>query len=71
MKRASWSAGLSCTADGTGVVAHSGAVGLRLLADRTGLTGHLSKALRRRSFFPGHVRGRVLVDVGGDAGRRW
>jgi hypothetical protein len=63
VKRTSWSAGLSCTADGTGVVAHSGAVGLRLLADRTGLTGHLSKALRRRSFSPGHDRGRVLVDV--------
>jgi len=63
VKRTSWSAGLSCTADGTGVVAHAGAVGLRLLADRTGLTGHLSTALRRRSFRPAHDRGRVLVDV--------
>jgi Transposase DDE domain group 1 len=63
VKRTSWSAGLSCTADGTGVVAHAGAVGLRLLADRTGLTGQLSKALTRRSFRPAHDRGRVLVDV--------
>jgi Transposase DDE domain group 1 len=63
VKRTSWSTGLSCTADGTGVVAHAGAVGLRLLADRTGLTGQLSAALSRRSFSPVHDRGRVLVDV--------
>ena len=63
VKRTSWSAGLSCTADGAGVVAHAGAVGLRLLADRTGLTGQLSKALARRSFVPVHDRGRVRVDV--------
>jgi hypothetical protein len=63
VKRTSWSAGLSCTADGTGVVAHAGAVGLRLLADRSGLTGELSRSLARRSFAPVHDRGRVLVDV--------
>jgi hypothetical protein len=34
-----------------------------MLADRTGLTGALSAALVRRSFTPGHDRGRVLVDV--------
>jgi len=45
------------------VVAHAGGVGLRLVADRTGLTGELSKALARRSFVPVHDRGRVLVDV--------
>jgi hypothetical protein len=45
------------------VVAHAGSAGLRLLADRTGLTGALSAALRRRSFTPRHDRGRVLVDV--------
>jgi hypothetical protein len=54
---------LSVTADGVGVVAHAGSVGLRLLADRTGLTGGLSKAMARRSFTPVHDRGRVLVDV--------
>jgi hypothetical protein len=36
---------------------------LRLLADGTGLTGELSKALTRASFTPVHDRGRVLVDV--------
>lgn len=63
MKRTSWSAGLSVTGDGTGVVAHAGSVGLRMLADRTGLTGEVSKALARRSFTPVHDRGRVLTDV--------
>jgi hypothetical protein len=38
-------------------------VALRLLADRTGLTGALSAAMARRSFTPGHDRGRVLADV--------
>lgn len=55
--------GLSVTGDGSGVVAHAGSVGLRLLADQTGLTAEFSKALRRRSFVPVHDRGRVLVDV--------
>jgi hypothetical protein len=45
------------------VVAHAGCTGLRLLADRTGLTGEVSKALARRRFSPGHDRGRVFVDV--------
>lgn len=63
MKRTSWSAGLSVTGGGSGVVAHAGSVGLRLLADRAGLTAEVSKALTRRSFTPVHDRGRVLVDV--------
>src|SRR5680860_149627 len=63
MKRTSWSAGLSVTGDGTGVVAHAGSVATRMLADRTGLTQELSKALKSRSFAPVHDRGRVLVDV--------
>ena len=63
MKRSSWSTGLSVTGGGTGVVAHAGSVGLRLVGDRTGLTEQLSKALTRRSFVPVHDRGRVLVDV--------
>jgi hypothetical protein len=53
--------GLSVTDDGAGVVALAGAVAVRLLADRIGLTGQLSKGLARRSFVPGHNRGRVLV----------
>jgi len=63
VKRTSWSAGLSVTGDGTGVVAHAGSAGLRLLADRSGLTGEVSAALARRGFVPRHDRGRVLVDV--------
>ena len=51
------------TGDGSGVVAHAGSVATRVLADRIGLTGELSKVLKRRSFAPVHDRGRVLVDV--------
>ena len=63
MKRNAWAAGLSVTADGTGVVALAGSAALRLLADKVGLTGELSTALARRSFSPLHDRGQVLVDV--------
>ena len=63
MKRTSWSSGLSVSADGVGVVAHAGSVGLRLLAERTGLTAELSGAMVRRSFVPVHDRGQVLSDV--------
>jgi hypothetical protein len=63
VKRTSWSSGLSVTGDGAGVVAHAGSAGLRLLADRTGLTGAFSAALARRSFSPVYDRGRVLTDV--------
>jgi len=63
VKSTSWSAGLSVTGDGRGVVAHAGSVAVRMLADRTGLTDALSSAVARRGFIPGHDRGRVLVDV--------
>ncbi len=63
MKHTTWSTGLSFSADGTGVVAHAGNVGTRLLADQVGLTGALSTAMARRGFNPTHDRGRVLVDV--------
>jgi hypothetical protein len=58
-----WSADLRVTADGVGIVAWAGAVPVRMLADRTGLTGGLSQVLARRGFDPLHDRGRVLVDV--------
>ena len=45
------------------MVAHAGSAGLRLLADRVGLTGAVSAALTRRSFVPRHDRGQVLTDV--------
>jgi len=63
VKHTTWSSGLSVTADGTGVVAHAGSVAVRLLADRTGLTLELSKALTRACFVPVHDRGRMVVDV--------
>jgi len=63
VKRNAWAAGLSVTADGTGVVALAGSAALRLLAEKVGLTGGLSTALARRGFVPVHDRGQVLVDV--------
>jgi len=63
VKRTSWSAGLSVTGDGAGVVAHAGSGTVRMLAERTGLTGALSSALACGSFTPVHDRGQVLVDI--------
>ena len=63
VKRTSWWSGLSVTGDGVGVVAHTGSITLRLLAERTGLVKHLSKAMARRSLVPVHARGQVLTDV--------
>jgi hypothetical protein len=71
VKRTSGAAGLFVSGDGVGVVAHAGSLAMRLLADRTGLTTALSKAMARRSFVPVHDRGRVLSDVAvmlGDGG---
>lgn len=48
-----WSKDLRVTADGTGVVGMVGVVGLRMLADRTGLTGGLSAALAKPRLLPG------------------
>jgi len=63
MKPTSWSRGLSVTADGSGVVPLAGAVAVRLLADRVGLTDAVSTALTRRGFTPAHDRGRVWLDI--------
>ena len=62
MKTTGWSRGLDVTADGRGVVSHAGLVLLRALADRTGLTPGLSKALATRRLLV-HDRGRVLADL--------
>jgi hypothetical protein len=56
-------AGVVCHCDGSGVVPLAGAVAVRLLACRVGLTEGLSGALARRGFAPGHDRGQVWVDV--------
>jgi len=58
-----WSKDLTVEVDGHGVVSHAGSAVLRLLADNSGLTGALSRALARRGFRPVHDRGRVLVDA--------
>lgn len=63
MQSTAWAKDLRVTADGTGVVSHVGAVLLRMLADRAGLTQAISGALARRGWWPGHDRGRVLVDL--------
>ncbi len=63
MELNAWSDDLIVEVGGHGVVSHAGSAVLRLLADNTGLTGALSKALSRRGFAPVHDRGRVLVDT--------
>ena len=63
MDSTSWSQGLSVSVGGRGVVSHTGSALTRLLADRVGLTGALSKSLARPGFVPGHDRGRVFTDL--------
>lgn len=58
-----WSKDLAVEIGGRDVINHAGAAALRLLADRTGLTRGLSRALARRGFLPVHDRGRVLADT--------
>jgi hypothetical protein len=57
-----WLKGLQVTADGAGIVSHAGVALIRALADNTGLTGGLSKALASRRLLV-HDRGRVLADL--------
>ena len=63
MQDSAWSKNLTVEVDGHGVVSHTGSAVLRLIADNTGLTAGLSRALARRGFTPVHDRGRVLTDV--------
>ncbi|GAB3973396.1 IS1380 family transposase [Plantactinospora veratri] len=63
MQTTDWSKGLTVQVGGHGVVSHAGAVLLRVLADRTGLTGALRRAVARRGFVAGRDRGRVLTDL--------
>ncbi len=62
-----WLKGLQVTADGTGIVSHAGIALIRALADDTGLTAGLSKALASRRLLV-HDRGRVLAEVIRDFG---
>jgi len=57
-----WLKGLQVTADGTGIVSHAGVALVRALADNTGLTAGLSKALASDRLLV-HDRGRVLADL--------
>jgi hypothetical protein len=57
-----WLKGLEVTAGGTGIVSHAGVALLRALADNTGLTAGLSKALVSDRLLV-HDRGRVLADM--------
>ena len=63
MQSTSWADGLELIGDDQRLVAHVGAVPLRLLAERTGLTAGVSAATRRRGFDPVYDRGQVLVDL--------
>lgn len=58
-----WSRDLLVEVGGRGVINDAGTAALRLIADRTGLTGGLSRALARRGFTPVHDRGRVFADT--------
>jgi hypothetical protein len=62
VKTTGWLKGLEVTADGSGVVSHAGLALLRALADRTGLTGGLVKALASGRLLT-HDRGRVFADL--------
>ena len=62
MNTTGWLRGLEVTADGTGIVSHAGVALLRALADKSGLTAGLSKALASRRLLA-HDRGRVLADL--------
>ena len=62
MNTTGWLRGLEVCAGGTGIVSHAGVAVLRALADKTGLTGGLSKALASRRLLV-HDRGRVLADL--------
>jgi hypothetical protein len=57
-----WANGLEVTGDGTGIVSHAGLGLVRRLADKTGLTRGLSRALFSGRML-GHDRGRVLADI--------
>jgi len=58
-----WSRGLTVEVGGADVVSHVGTAMLRMLGDKVGLTGGLSKAMAGTRQLPFHDRGRVLCDL--------
>jgi hypothetical protein len=63
MKDTPWDHGLRVTAEAEGLAGHAGAVLLRKLADRAGLTAALGPALGRSGRFPLIDRGIALVSM--------
>ena len=63
MQDTGWDHALKVTGDGEGLVGHAGAVLLRKLADRAGLTGALGPALARAGKSPLIDRGIALVSM--------
>jgi hypothetical protein len=62
VKATGWLKGLEVSAGGTGIVSHAGLALVRALADKTGLTSGLSRALASRRLLV-HDRGQVLADL--------
>ena len=62
MNATGWLKGLRVTGGGSGVVSHAGVTLVRALADNTGLTAGLSRALASPRLLV-HDRGRVLADL--------
>ena len=62
VKATGWLRGLEVTGGGTGIVSHAGLALLRALADKTGLTAGLSRALASDRLLI-HDRGQVLADL--------
>jgi hypothetical protein len=60
---------LEVTGGGAGIVVHAGLVLLRQVADRTGLTGGLSRALASGRLLV-HVRADGVADAGRDRFQR-
>jgi hypothetical protein len=63
MEDTRWDQALNVTGEGEGLVGHAGAVLLRKLADRVGLTAALGPALARSRRFPLVDRGIALVSM--------
>jgi len=63
MEHTRWDRGLKVTGDGVGLAGHAGAVLLRQLADRCGLTAGLGAVLARAGRFPLVDRGVALVSM--------
>jgi hypothetical protein len=59
----SWSKDLTVEIGGRDVINHAGAAALGVIADRSGLTAGLSRALARPGFVPVHDRGWVFADT--------